>query len=104
MKIIAFIEADQGGIIRNILEHCGLWEDRPSRSPPRPRPQPVRWMLDAEDGIRYEINPDFLEYARREAACGGVPEGISEVSRVNCPGRRESGPEIAHFVLEPGRD
>ena len=36
----------------------------------------VRSMPDAEDGIRYEIAPDFLEYARRDAACGGVSGGI----------------------------
>ena len=32
MEIIAFIE--EGGVIRKILEHLGLWE-RPQRSPPR---------------------------------------------------------------------
>ena len=26
-------------------------------------------------GIRYEIDPDVLEYARREAASGGIPGG-----------------------------
>ena len=35
----------------------------------------VRPMPDAEDGIRYEIDPDFLEYARREAASGGISGG-----------------------------
>ena len=29
MKIIAFIEARQGDVIRKILEHCGLWHDPP---------------------------------------------------------------------------
>ncbi len=32
-------------------------------------------MPDAQDGIRYEIDPDFLEYARREAASGGISGG-----------------------------
>jgi len=87
MKIIAFIEADQGDVIRKILEHCGLWEDPPSRGPPGPGcgPRPVRSMPDAEDGIRYEIAPDFLEYARRDAACGGVSGGISAGEQAELP-------------------
>jgi hypothetical protein len=42
MKIIAFIEARQGDILRKILEHCGPWHDPPPRAPPPPTcpPQP----------------------------------------------------------------
>ena len=87
MKIIAFIEADQGDIIGKILEHCGLWEDPPSRGPPGPGcgPRPVRSMPDAEDGIRYEIDPDFLEYARRAAACAGVSGRIPAGEQAELP-------------------
>ena len=35
-----------------------------------------------------------------EAFAGVFPQ----VSRPNCPGRRESGPKIARFVLDPGPD
>jgi hypothetical protein len=34
MKIIAFIERHQTGVIEKILKHCGLWEEAPSRDPP----------------------------------------------------------------------
>ena len=34
MKIIAFIEPDQGDVIEKILRHCGLWEEAPARAPP----------------------------------------------------------------------
>ena len=47
--------------------------------------RPVRSMSDAEDGIRYEIDPDFLEYARRDAACGGVSGGISAGEQAELP-------------------
>ena len=30
---------------------------------------------DAQDGIGHEIDADFLEYPRREAASGGIPGG-----------------------------
>ena len=65
MKIIAFIEARQDGVIRKILEHCGLWHDPPPRAPPKPaRPaQPVR---PPDPGITYEVDPDFLEHQQRE--------------------------------------
>ena len=68
MKIIAFIEAHQGNVIHKILEHCGLWEDPPSRGPPGPGcgPRTVRSMSDADAGISYEVDPDFLEHAGRE--------------------------------------
>ena len=50
-----------------------------------PQPGPVRSMPDAEDGIRYEIDPDFLEYARRDAACGGISGGISAGEQAELP-------------------
>ena len=40
MKIIAFIQPDQGAVIEKILRHCGLWEEAPARDPP-PVSEPV---------------------------------------------------------------
>ena len=84
---VAFIEADQGDVIRKILEHCGIWEDPPSRGPAGPGcgPGPVRSMPDADAGISYEVDPDFLEHARRAAACGGVSGGISAGEQAELP-------------------
>ena len=64
-----------------------MGSEPPSRGPPGPGcgPRPVRSMPDAEDGIRYEIDPDFLEYARRDAACGGVSGGISAGEQAELP-------------------
>ena len=66
MKIIAFIEAHQGEVTHKIRG-----TRRPLGGPALPRParaglQPptVRSMPDA--GISYEVDPDFLEHARRE--------------------------------------
>ena len=55
MKIIAFIEADQGDVIRKILEHCGLWEDPPSRSPPRAGLRPPARSVDARRRGRHQV-------------------------------------------------
>ena len=38
MRIIAFIERDQGDVIEKILRHCGLWEEAPARAPPAQEP------------------------------------------------------------------
>jgi len=38
MRIIAFIERDQGDVIEKILRHCGLWEEAPARDPPAQEP------------------------------------------------------------------
>ena len=40
MKLIAFIQPDQGAVIEKILRHCGLWEEAPARDHP-PVPEPV---------------------------------------------------------------
>ena len=40
MKVIAFLERDQSGVIEKILRHCGLWEEAPARDPPSV-PEPV---------------------------------------------------------------
>jgi hypothetical protein len=68
MKIIAFIEAHQSDIIRKILQHCGLWQDPPARSPPREtRPShPGDQAGDPDSRLTCEVDPDFLEFARRE--------------------------------------
>jgi hypothetical protein len=70
MKIIAFIEAHQGDVIRRILEHCGLWHDPPPRSPPRTplvsRATVSTPVPEADPGITHEVDPDFLEHIRRE--------------------------------------
>jgi hypothetical protein len=73
MKIIAFIEACQGDLIRKLLEHCGLWHDPPPRAPPTPRPpaqpQPKAGppTCDPDSSLTYEVDPDYLEHRRREA-------------------------------------
>jgi len=36
MKIIAFIERHQTGVIEKILRHCGLWDENRARGPPVP--------------------------------------------------------------------
>jgi len=61
--------ARQGDVIRKILQHCGLWHDPPPRAPPgQSRPsQAARPTHDADGGITYEVDPDFLEHVRREA-------------------------------------
>ena len=61
-------EAHQGDVIRKILKHCGPWKDPPPRGPPRKtRPsQAVRPTHEADGGITYEVDPDFLEHTRRE--------------------------------------
>jgi len=38
MRIIAFIERDQGDVIEKILRHCGLWEESPARASPAQEP------------------------------------------------------------------
>lgn len=82
MKIIAFIEARQGQVVRQILEHCGLWQDppppnanAPPRSPPRSRrgsrrsraTAPRCVLPEADAGVSYEVDPEYLEHAHREA-------------------------------------
>jgi len=79
MKIIAFIEARQGDLVRSVLEHCGLWKDpppareKPPRSPPRSARQPRVHkpgcsMPQADAGVSYEVDPDYIEHARHEAS------------------------------------
>ena len=48
------------------MEHGGLWEDPLSRDRPGPGCgfRTVRSMLDT--GISYEVDPDFLQHARRK--------------------------------------
>ena len=68
MKIIAFIEAHQGQVVRQILEHCGLWRDPPPRAPPRPveATPPGSHAADPDSGRTCEVDPDFFEHVRRE--------------------------------------
>jgi hypothetical protein len=76
MRIIAFIEASQGSVIRKILEHCGLWNDPPARSPPRQAPSlkpppagkmpPANTLAGSDSGRTLDVDPDFLEHLRRE--------------------------------------
>jgi len=68
MKIIAFIEAHQKEVIEKILRHCGLWDDRASRGPPATTGAATSGARGADPGQTYEPDPDFMEYARREAA------------------------------------
>ena len=41
MQIVSLIEARQQEVLRQILEHCGLWQG-PPRQLPQPRPPPDR--------------------------------------------------------------
>ncbi len=68
MKIVAFIEARKGEVIRKILEHCDLWHDPPSRAPPREfhPSRAVQAACETDGGATYEADPDFLEFAQRE--------------------------------------
>jgi hypothetical protein len=68
MKIVSFIEAGQGEVIRKILDHCGLWQDPPPRAPPHPArsSQPDARSDASRAGVTYEVDPDFLEHTRRE--------------------------------------
>jgi len=89
MKVIAFIEAHQGDVIRRILQHCGLWQDPPPRAPPEPpRPPPggKRGLASRRDACTLfrpattgrpvppetlaaaELDPDFLEHLRYQDA------------------------------------
>ena len=42
-------------------------------------------MPDADAGISYEVDPDFLEHARRAADCEGVSGGISAGEQAELP-------------------
>jgi len=73
MKIITFIEAKQGDVIRKILEHCGLWKPPPARPPPRPPPPGSGAAGQGAGSARgsgrfneVEADPDFLEHLRLE--------------------------------------
>jgi hypothetical protein len=68
MKIISFIEARQDDVVREILDHCGLWQEPPPRAPPAPA---CRSHLDDQargspPEVSYEVDPEFLEHTRRE--------------------------------------
>lgn len=68
MKIISFIEARQGDVVRKILQHCGLWHDPSARASPKPSSasQAAGSIPQTDPGFTREIDPDFLEHARRE--------------------------------------
>ena len=65
---VAEVVHPQQDIIRKILEHCGLWQDPPSRSPPRATrsSQPCDQPPDPDSRLTHKVDPDFLEYALRE--------------------------------------
>ena len=82
MKIIAFIEARQGEVIRKILEHCCLWKDPPPRGPPHAAARPT-WQGPARKQAAecaVGIDPDDWNtcIARRKAR------------RWNCRGRSDA--------------
>ena len=68
MKIISFIEARQDGVIRKILDHCGLWQEPPPRAPPGPArsSHPDGQANSSPREVSHEVDPDFLEHTRRE--------------------------------------
>ena len=49
MKVVAFIEPPQGGVIEERLTHCGLWQASAPRSPP-----------DVEDLV-LELDADYSD-------------------------------------------
>ena len=64
MKIISFIESRQADVLEKILRHCGLWENPPPPRAPPARPPPA----DSDERRTIEVDPDFLDHCRREAA------------------------------------
>ena len=70
MKIITFIEAEQGDVIRKILEHCDLWYDPPPRAPSvgcgASQPVPPASACGPGYGSTDEADPQFLKHARRD--------------------------------------
>ena len=61
MKIIAFIEARQTGVIEAILRHNGLWQGPAPRAPPAfpmPAAQP--------SALTVEMDPDYIEHLHAE--------------------------------------
>jgi hypothetical protein len=68
MKILSFIEARQGDVIRKILQHCGLWQDPPSRSPPSPSAAAPAAPAGPDDDMRCTCQPDgdYLDFMRRQ--------------------------------------
>jgi len=69
MKIIAFIEAHRGDVIRRTRRHCGPWQDAPPRGLPRKTcpSRAVRPMPEVNGGIALEVDRDVPEHACREA-------------------------------------
>ena len=65
MKIVAFLQPNQPNIIRKILEHCGFWQERPTRAPPgippATHPSPGEIL-----GRTSELDGEFLDYLRHE--------------------------------------
>jgi hypothetical protein len=84
MKVIAFIEAHQGDVIRKILEHCGLWHDPPPRAPPCAAPpyRAVRAIAESDSDPGTLDSPPRAKPAARMGgssrfAGGGVSRGIT---------------------------
>ena len=112
MRIISFIEARQGDIVRKILEHCGLWED-PVRGPPvlpfKTNPARVAPEPDPDSRVTYLIDPDFLEYTRREQAGESAGSRRTELTYQSDPDflehiRREEATESSGQLSLPWDD
>jgi hypothetical protein len=90
MQIVSLIEARQQEVLRQILEHCGLWQGPPRQMPqPRPppdrrqrqpsRPREVQLVLDIElhanvptsrspvAGLHLVLDPEYLAEYQSEA-------------------------------------
>jgi hypothetical protein len=54
-------------VIRKILEHCGLWEERraPARAAAPPAAPPVQTPLE----LRYEADPDYQPAPEEPQMC-----------------------------------
>ena len=113
MKIIAFIEARQGELIRKLLEHCGLWHvedapwrDPPSRAPPRASgpSRSVRSIPKLDPGFIYEVDlpaprsaatrqagPEFLEHVHHEEQV--LPAPPRQAGQPELPWEPSTSPE-----------
>ncbi len=60
MKIIAFITDEE--ILYKILEHLGLWSEKPSRAPPDDQSSPPNEYFNDETVVREPFDDGWLAY------------------------------------------
>ncbi len=59
MKIISFI--DQDFLIHKILDHLGLWSEKPTRAPPNQYPRPDEHLY-VDSVVREPFDDDWSGY------------------------------------------